>query len=418
MVYPGTAEHRCPKQSAHRLIVCTVLDGRGTLTPMNERVVRAVPSGIFPQVVPVLGDDRIRLRAMSEVDLPLVVEQSHDPDSVRWTTVPRPYDLDTARAFLSLHTEGWADAAGTKHWAIEVLPHDTAGGLPFAGIIDLRPDAKGGAWETGFVLHPGARGRGVMSTALRLAATWAFDHGAPSLYWFAERGNFASWRVAHACGFTLHSTLPHRLAARDGSGTDAWVASLLPDQPMLPATAWIESPLIQDDGLRLRAIRDDDTAIAEPHDHPPHFLPARAVPTPQTFDDWLLRRREGMSLGRSINWCIADTTTDEALGEVLIFVHDGTLAAGGTAELGYAIRPSARGRGLARQAARLAADHALRPVAEGGRGLRRLVARTAADNEASNRVLRGAGFSVWGREEAADAPGGGVGPATHWERLS
>ena len=51
-------------------------------------------------------------------------------------------------------------------------------------------------------------------------------------------------------------------------------------------------------------------------------------------------------------------------------------------------------------------------------GLRRLVAETAADNEASNRVLAGAGFTVWGREEAADAPDGSVGPALHWERLA
>ena len=43
---------------------------------------------------------------------------------------------------------------------------------------------------------------------------------------------------------------------------------------------------------------------------------------------------------------------------------------------------------------------------------------TAADNEASNRVLAGAGFTVWGREEAADAPDGSVGPALHWERLA
>ena len=50
--------------------------------------------------------------------------------------------------------------------------------------------------------------------------------------------------------------------------------------------------------------------------------------------------------------------------------------------------------------------------------MRRLVAETAADNAASNRVLERAGFTPWGREEAADAPDGSVVPAIHWERLA
>ncbi|MDN5717477.1 MAG: GNAT family N-acetyltransferase, partial [Janibacter sp.] len=348
---------------------------------MNERALLPVPIGGFPEVVPDLTQGAVRLRAMTATDLPFVVEQSNDPATVRWTTVPQPYGLEQARAFLDLHRRGWSEPGGTKHWAIELLPHDGEPGLPFAGIIDLRPGAKGGAWETGFVLHPGARGRGAMSGALRMSAGWAFDHGAPSLYWFAARGNFPSWRVAHACGFTHHGTLPAYLGDRALGSTEAWAASLRPGEPMTPRTPWVVPTLLEADGLRLRPLREDDHAIAEPPDHPSHFLPARAVPTPATFEDWLLRRREGMSLGRSSNWCIADPTTDEPLGEVLVFVHDGVLVEGGTAELGYSVRPSARGRGLAGGAARLAAQHALRPVAQGGLGLRRLVAQTAADNE-------------------------------------
>ncbi len=386
---------------------------------MNDVTPSAVPAGEFPGVVPVLEDGRVRLRAMTEADLPFVVEQSTDPVTVEWTTVPQPYDLDEARDFLALHATGWAEARGTKHWAIELLPRAGRPGAPFAGIIDLRPGRRPGeAWETGYSLHPGARGGGAMSAALRLAAGWAFDHGAPSLCWMAARGNFASWRVAHACGFTHYGTLPEHRAYRQGGSIDVWVASLLPGQPMAPQRPWIEPPVIEGEGLRLRPLREDDTAIAEPHDHPAHHVPARAVPTPETFDDWLLRRREVMSLGTSSNWCIADATTDDPLGEVLVFVRDGGLTEGGTAELGYSVRPSARGRGVAGRAARLAADVALRPVADGGFGLRRLVAETAADNTASSRVLTGAGFSVWGREGSAEAPDGSWGPALHWERLA
>ncbi|WP_338748268.1 GNAT family N-acetyltransferase [Janibacter alittae] len=187
---------------------------------------------------------------------------------------------------------------------------------------------------------------------------------------------------------------------------------------MAPRTPWVVPADLHGEGVRLRPLRDDDLAIAEPHDHPAHHLPAHAVPTPETFDEWVLRRRESVALGMSMVWCITDPADDEPLGEVLVFVRSGHLAEGGTAELGYTVRPSARGRGLAREAARSAAAHALQPTARGGLGLRRLVAETAADHAASNRVLTAAGFTVWGRERAADAPDGSVGPALHWERLA
>ena len=133
---------------------------------------------------------------------------------------------------------------------------------------------------------------------------------------------------------------------------------------------------------------------------------------------WLLRRRESVALGTGVVWCVAEAGTDDPLGEVLVFTRDGHLVEGGTAEIGYTVRPSARGRGVAVRATRAAADHALRPRANGGLGLRRLVAETAEDNVASNRILEAAGFTQWGREAAADAPDGSVGPALHWERLA
>lgn len=65
-------------------------------------------------------------------------------------------------------------------------------------------------------------------------------------------------------------------------------------------------------------------------------------------------------------------------------------------DIGFALHPAARGRGVMSAACPARA------------------ARAAA----SNRVLEGAGFTPWGREEAAEAPDASVGPAIHWERLA
>jgi RimJ/RimL family protein N-acetyltransferase len=146
-------------------------------------------------------------------------------------------------------------------------------------------------------------------------------------------------------------------------------------------------------------------------------MPEFAVLRRDRFDEALMARRMRMAAGLAVHWCITDASTDLALGDVLLFSRGGPLT-GDTAELGYQLNPSARGRGVAREAARLVVDVARRPRAEGGLGMRRLVAETAADNAASNRVLESLGFTVYGREHAVDLlDDGSYGDGLHWELL-
>jgi len=369
----------------------------------------------FPDSVPILTDDVVRLRAHSADDAERIVEQCTDPESRRWTQVPRDYTLAMAHEWVADIAKGW-DGDGDRLWAIEEVPEGSGDGV-FLGTIDLRPRAAGRA-EIGYGLHPEGRGRGLMARALKLVCQYWFDAGGQRVDWYAERGNLASWGPARAVGFEFIATLPEHVAHGEGGLVDAWFGSLGRDDAMAPRTEWVTPPVLEADGIRLRPWRDTDGEAVEAPDHPSHFVPARAIPTADTWADWLIRRRLVMARGSSVNWCIADAGTDAALGEVLVFVHDGALADGDTAELGYYLYPSARGRGAARIAAGLAVGHAFASRDEGGLGLRRLVAETAADNAASNAVLTAAGFTRWGHEQAATAPDGSVGPADHWDLLN
>jgi RimJ/RimL family protein N-acetyltransferase len=144
-------------------------------------------------------------------------------------------------------------------------------------------------------------------------------------------------------------------------------------------------------------------------------MPTRSVLARDTFPGWLLVRQERMAEGTALDWCVADAASDRALGSVTVFSRSGPMT-GDAAELGYQLFPSARGRGVAKTAARLATRHAFTAREEGGLGLRRLVAETAADNDASNAVLRATGFTSWGREHAVDElPDGSLGDGLHWE---
>ncbi len=373
----------------------------------------------FPGCVPELTDGVVRLRAHRREDAERIVEQCNDPATLRWTTVPRPYGLDDAHEFLAKIEQEWAAPDGRRHWAVTDAA-DPQG--RFLGTVDLRP-LGGGAADTGFGLHPDGRGQGLMAGALRLACRWWFAQGGVRVHWLAIRGNFASWRVAWSCGFAHHGTVPQSHPDPDDADApplDVWRASLGADDVMEPRTPWEDVPVLEaqaGDDIRLRPWRDDDIEALEPRDQPVHYMPARGVLDADTFPEWLMIRRENMSLGRTLSWCAADATTDAALGEVLVFVNEGTLD-DDTAELGYQVVPSARGRGVATSGARALVEHAFAPRPAGGLGMRRLVAQTAEDNAASNRVLDRLGFTIWGRESAADVlPDGRAVDALHWELL-
>jgi RimJ/RimL family protein N-acetyltransferase len=262
-----------------------------------------------------------------------------------------------------------------------------------------------------------------MAGAVRLVSRWWFAEGGTRVHWLAVRGNFASWRVAWSCGFTHHGTIPQSHPDPDdptGPALDVWRASLGADDVMEPRTPWEDVPVLDAEeghGIRLRPWRDRDIEVLEPRDQPDHYMPARGVLDADTFPEWLMIRREQMSLGTVLSWCVADSATDAALGEVLVFVTEGTLD-DDTAELGYQVVPSGRRRGVATTGSRALVAHAFAPRGDGGLGMRRLVAQTAEDNVASNTVLDRLGFTIWGRETAADVlPDGRAVDALHWELL-
>ncbi len=167
------------------------------------------------------GPELVLRRPLPE-DLDDIVAQCQDPEFQRWTTIPVPYGETNAQEFLRRVADGWR--ANVAVFAIVYQGR-------YAGGVDLRLDGVGGA-EVGFGLGPWARGKGVMSRALRLALAWGFElPGVDVVHWRAQVGNWPSRRVAERCGFRMDGTVRGLLEQR-GERRDGWIGSLRRGDPM------------------------------------------------------------------------------------------------------------------------------------------------------------------------------------------
>jgi RimJ/RimL family protein N-acetyltransferase len=95
-----------------------------------------------------------------------------------------------------------------------------------------------GAGDLGFVTHPAFRGRSVMSEAVRLVVTHAFDTlGWELVRWEAHAGNWGSAKSVWRCGFPLPTFVPRLLIER-GLMVDGWISTLHTADPRTPHVPW------------------------------------------------------------------------------------------------------------------------------------------------------------------------------------
>lgn len=334
---------------------------------------------------PTLTDGTVTLRAHRETDAQGCLEQCQDLVSREWTTVPIPYSLSDARRFVTeTMPAGWADGSA---WGFAVEVEDR-----YAGTVELR-DEGDGRLEVAFGSHPWVRGRGAMVRAVRLLIDWGFDdQDARVIIWRANRGNWASRKLAWRLGFTLEGTVRSALAQR-GELHDAWIGTLLRDDDREPKGRWLEVPVLEADGLRLRPWRRSDVPrIVEACSDPRTQQWLGRMPDP--YDEraayaWLEQATEGLATGSGVQWAVVDPVDDLALASIDLFHYTPEVEC----EIGYWSHPDARGRGVMTRAMARVVEYAFADL-----DVRRVMAGAAVDNAASRHVIEANGLRAWGTE--------------------
>jgi ribosomal-protein-alanine N-acetyltransferase len=164
-----------------------------------------------------LRGETVRLRTFRASDVDRIVEACADPDTSYWlASTPQPYQRDSALGYLESIAELAARGVGVA-WCIADHQDDRC-----LGSISL--DGLGGyanRGEIGYWAHPDARGRGLVSEAVRLVTRYAQDSGlATSLLIRCAKGNAASRRVAERAGYRRIGIQPASEPLRDGQLAD------------------------------------------------------------------------------------------------------------------------------------------------------------------------------------------------------
>jgi RimJ/RimL family protein N-acetyltransferase len=275
--------------------------------------------------------------------------------------------------------------ASTSRFAVEV-------GGRLAGTAELRDEGEG-RLEVAHESHPWVQGTGVMEKAVRLLVDWAFsDRGGAVVVWRAHAGDWASRTLAWRLGFTFEGTIRAALP-QHGRLQDAWVWTLLAGDDRTPKGRWLEVPVLESDGLRLRPWRESDVPrIVEACSDPRTQAWLGQMPAPYDESDalaWLEHQRENRARGTSVAWAVVDADDDVALASVSYF----GLVPEVEAEIGYWAHPDARGRGLTTRAMGMVIRHLFEDV-----GVRRVSAGAAVDNAASRHVIEANGLRPFGVE--------------------
>lgn len=162
----------------------------------------------FP--VPVLDGERIRLRPLTEDDVPRIVEACSDPVTQHWLAhLPAPYTAADAHAHLRRSALD-ASLGRAVTWAVADRTADRLLASINVHAMSSPLDPTGG--EVGYWTHPAERGRGVLREAVELLVAHAFrplDEGGLGRHRLAIGAavdNTASRAVAERAGFTLWGT--------------------------------------------------------------------------------------------------------------------------------------------------------------------------------------------------------------------
>jgi RimJ/RimL family protein N-acetyltransferase len=177
----------------------------------------------FPS--PPLGDDVVALRMWRLTDVPALLNAFTDSWFQHFSDWA-PETETEAHRHLAMYEQARKRGEQIEFALVEPSAH----GVVLGGGSLNNVNMEQGRAAVGYWLAPDARGRGVVTHAVRLIARWAFDDvGVARLELSCGPDNLASQRVAERCGFTREGVLRSHVPFK-GRRRDTVLFGLLPGE--------------------------------------------------------------------------------------------------------------------------------------------------------------------------------------------
>ncbi|WP_055483467.1 GNAT family N-acetyltransferase [Sphaerimonospora mesophila] len=168
-----------------------------------------------------LTDGVVRLTPLAAADADDWHALTNVPDVVRYRVPPQPIERAEARERCRYAGHRWLAGQQADMVIRDAETGAFAGDIQLANIIPPLGQAM-----VGYSLHPGFRGRGLVTRAVRLLVEWAFaDTSLGRIVAGTDPGNTASHRVLERAGFTREHLAKGLLPGPDGTRVDdlQWV---------------------------------------------------------------------------------------------------------------------------------------------------------------------------------------------------
>ena len=167
----------------------------------------------------------LRLEPLTQRHVDDVAELIADPEVLRFTRVPEPPPPEFPGMWIGGYEQ--ARLGGTREGFAAIGDGGEFLGLALAPTIDR----EGAELELGYIVAPGARGRGVATEMLRQLTRWALDElGAQRIVLIIDVRNPASERVAERCGYVREGVM-RSVQVKQGVRGDCSLWSRLPTDP-------------------------------------------------------------------------------------------------------------------------------------------------------------------------------------------
>lgn len=162
--------------------------------------------------LPTLEAQRVRLRWLTEADVPALYELFSHPDVTRYWSWPAYTDIRQAEALLAEIHDDYRQRR-LFQWGVADRETDRV-----IGTVTLwKVDEDNQRAEIGFALARDRWGQGVMLETLRLFLAWCFDElGFRRIEADVDPGNAGSLRLLEGLGFNREGFLRERWSTADG----------------------------------------------------------------------------------------------------------------------------------------------------------------------------------------------------------